>query len=105
MSIIAVFTTIDSLEHARAIAHALVTRKLAACAQISSIKSVYEWQGAVQDDAEYRIVIKTTAERYDEVEAAIVELHTYDLPAIYALAAERAFDPYTDWVTEQSCPG
>lgn len=99
---IAVFTTIDSLEQARAIAHALVERKLAACVQISNIESVYDWQGAIQNDSEYRIAIKTTAERYDEVEAAILALHSYDLPAIYALATERVFEPYGEWVAEQS---
>ena len=102
MNTIAIFTTIDSLERAREIARALVERKLAACVQISNIESVYAWQGAVQNDTEYRIMIKTTSDCYDAAEAAIRELHSYELPAIYAFAAERTYAPYAKWVAENS---
>jgi periplasmic divalent cation tolerance protein len=55
VSTIAIVTTTDSLEEARSIAAALVERKLAACAQISSIESYYTWQGTVQNDEEFRV--------------------------------------------------
>jgi periplasmic divalent cation tolerance protein len=102
MKTIVVLTTIDNLEDARAIASALVERKLAACVQVSTIESVYAWQGAVQNDTEYRVVAKTTADRYADVEAAILDLHTYDLPAIYALDVAEAYAPYAEWVAENS---
>jgi len=102
MGAIAVVTSIDSLEKARTIATALVERKLAACVQISTIESVYSWQGAVQDETEYRVLAKTVAERYDAVEAAILELHSYDLPAIYALDVAEIYSPYADWVARNS---
>ena len=102
MTTMAVLTTIDSLEHAQVIARTLVERKLAACVQISTIESIYLWQGAMQNDQEFRLMIKTTAERYPDVEAAIRELHTYDLPAIYALGMTQVFEPYAEWVVENS---
>ena len=102
MSTIAIITTTDSLEEARAIAAALVERKLAACAQISSIQSYYTWQGATQNDDEYRILVKTTNDRYPDVEAAILELHSYNLPAIVALDITQAYGPYADWVAENA---
>jgi periplasmic divalent cation tolerance protein len=102
MKTIVVLTTIDNLEDARAIASALVERKLAACVQVSTIESVYAWQGAVQNDTEYRVVAKTTADRYADVEAAILDLHTYDLPAIYALDVAEAYAPYAEWVASNS---
>ena len=102
MNTIAVMTTIDSPQRARAIATALVERKLAACVQISTIESVYSWQGAVQNETEYRVMAKTLADRYADVEAAIRELHSYDLPAIYALEVAEAFAPYAHWVAENS---
>ena len=102
MRAIAVVTSIDSLEGARAIASALVDRKLAACVQISPIESVYAWQGAVQNETEYRVLAKTVAERYPAVEAAIRELHSYELPAIYALGVAAIFEPYADWVADNS---
>jgi periplasmic divalent cation tolerance protein len=100
MSTIAIMTTTDSADEARAIASALVERKLAACAQVSSIQSYYRWQGAVQNDDEFRILIKTTRDRYADVEAAILELHSYDLPAIVAFDIAPAYGPYADWVAE-----
>lgn len=102
MNTIAVITTIDSPERARALAAALVERRLAACVQISTIESVYTWQGEVQTETEYRVMSKTVADRYADVEAAIRELHSYELPAIYALEVAAAFAPYADWVAENS---
>lgn len=102
MKTIAVVTTTDSLEKARTISSALVERKLAACAQISSIESFYTWQGEVQNDREFRVLVKTTEERYADVEAAIRELHSYDLPAIYAFKLAHVFEPYAEWVAENS---
>ena len=93
-------TTTDSLDEARAIAAALVERRLAACAQISSIQSFYTWEGEVQDDDEFRVLIKTAEDRYADVEAAILELHSYDLPAIVAFDITRAYGPYADWVID-----
>ena len=105
MTTIAVLTTIDSRERARAIATALVERKLAACVQISAIESFYTWDGKTQDDQEFRVMAKTTKECYPDVEAAIRELHTYDLPAIYAFGMEHVFEPYAGWIAENSVPG
>ena len=99
---IAVVTTVASRAEAQALAHALVQRRLAACAQISQIDSVYRWQGRVQQEAECRIVFKTTRERYAQVEQAIRELHSYELPEIHALAFEAVYPPYGEWIA-QSC--
>jgi periplasmic divalent cation tolerance protein len=98
MDIIAVLTTTASLEQARAIADALVERGLAACVQISSIESFYTWEGATQNDREYRLLIKTTGERYADVQSAILELHSYELPAIVAVELSHAYSPYAEWV-------
>ena len=100
MDIIAVLTTTDSLAEARTIASALVERKLAACVQISSIESVYTWEGETQNDREHRLLIKTTAERYADVESTILELHSYDLPAVVAFEFSHAHAPFADWVAE-----
>ncbi|MEJ2256404.1 MAG: divalent-cation tolerance protein CutA [Woeseiaceae bacterium] len=102
MKTIAVLTTTDSLEEARAIAAALVERKLAACVQISTIESVYTWQGATQNDDEFRLLAKTAAGNYKSVESAIRELHSYELPAIFAFEVTEAFAPYAEWVADQS---
>ncbi len=100
MSTIAIMTTTGSLDEARALAAALVERRLVACAQISPIQSYYTWQGAVQNDEEFRLLMKTTDERYPDIEAAILELHSYDLPAIVAFDITQAYGPYAEWVSD-----
>ena len=102
MQTIAVITTIDSLERAREISRRLVERRLAACAQISTIESVFNWNGDIQSETEYRILIKTTDARYADVEKAILDLHSYELPAIVAVDFSQAYGPYAEWVDENS---
>jgi len=104
MKLLAVYTTVGDLEHAREIARDLVERKLAACAQIEAIESFYVWAGVLQNEPEYRILLKTTESRYAAVEAAIRELHPYELPAIHAIAVEHVYAPYATWVVQGS-PG
>ena len=102
MTPIAVVTTMATRADALALARSLVQRRLAACAQIAQIDSVYRWQGEVRHEPECRIVIKTTRERYVQVEQAIRELHNYDLPAIHAVAFEAIYAPYGEWIV-QAC--
>ena len=98
MNLIAVHTTVATLQDARRIAQALVTRKLAACAQISEIESFYVWNGVLQNEPERRILFKTTADRYAAVERAIRELHPYELPAIHAVPIVQASSHYAAWL-------
>ena len=97
---ITVFTTTDNLEEARKLAKTLVEQKLAACAQISEIESFYTWENDVQNDQEFRIMFKTTKDKYKDMERAILKIHSYDLPAIYAMDVDELHKPYGDWVNE-----
>ena len=94
MKPIAVVTTVANREDAHRLARTLVERKLAACAQISEIESIYHWQGEVQQAGELRVLFKTTDERYALVESTIRELHPYELPAIHAFAFEHVYPAY-----------
>lgn len=102
VNLLAVFTTVATRDEARRMAKAIVERKLAACAQISEIESFYIWEGAVRNEPECRILFKTTDAQYAAVEAAIRELHSYELPAIHAVAMEHAYAPYAEWIEEGS---
>ncbi|HEX4234298.1 MAG TPA: divalent-cation tolerance protein CutA [Caldimonas sp.] len=97
-----VVTTVGDRDEAGRLAHTLVERGLAACAQISSIDSVYAWQGRVEQGAEFRVLFKIAPGAYDAVEQAIRELHSYELPAIHAIPVERAWEPYRAWVEANS---
>jgi periplasmic divalent cation tolerance protein len=100
--LLAVYTTVANEGDALAMARDLVERRLAACAQIEPIRSLYRWQGSVHDEPEFRILFKTTDAQYAAVEAAIRELHPYELPAIHAVEAARVHEPYAQWVADES---
>jgi periplasmic divalent cation tolerance protein len=99
-----VVTTVEKRSDADRLAHSLVERGLAACAQIGAIDSVYAWQGAVERSAEFRILFKVAAGACESAERAIRAMHPYQLPAIHAIAVERADAPYAEWVTANSRP-
>ena len=104
-NLLLVLTTVATRADADALARAMVEQRLAACAQISAIDSVYRWQGAVQSEGEFRVLFKTTAERYPALEAALRSSHPYELPAIVAFPVAQALPAFADWViTEVNCP-
>lgn len=86
---------------AERLANAVVSRSLAACVQIlPKIMSVYRWEGKVAKDEEYLLMIKTSDERFAEVESYLLENHPYETPEIVALSAEHVSEGYLAWLTE-----
>lgn len=104
MDLLLVVTTLDSEEAARAMATALVAKELVACAQITKIRSIYRWQGDVLDEPEFRLLLKTSAARYDELRAAILAGHPYDVPAIYAVRPSEVDPRFDSWVSGTTRP-
>ena len=104
--LIQVVTTTASEDEARRIAAALVERRLAACVQIvGPITSVYRWQGAVETSQEWQCAIKTRRDLYADVEAAIVELHSYDVPEVLAVPIIAGSPGYLAWVETETGDG
>ena len=85
------------------IALALVEQRLAACVnRLASVESVYRWRGRVERATEVPLLIKTTRERYGELEQAIRQMHPYDVPEIIALPIELGHAAYLRWISEQT---
>ena len=63
------------------------------------------WKGAVQHDEEHPMLIKTAAERYPDLEAAIRAAHPYELPEIIAVPIERGLPAYLEWLAAEAAPG
>ena len=98
-----VITTLPNREAALTLAQTIVARRLAACVNIlGGCTSVYRWKGAVEEESEVPVLVKTRAARYDELEAAIRELHPYELPEIIAVPAVRGLPEYLEWVAEET---
>jgi periplasmic divalent cation tolerance protein len=95
-----VLTTAGSKAEAQGIASALVERRLAACVQVvGPIESTYRWRGEVERAREWQCLAKTEARLYDEVEAAIRELHSYEEPEVLAIPVLAGSRGYLDWVS------
>ena len=93
--------TAPNKEEASRIASSLVTERLAACVNIvGGVESVYRWQGEVTRDTETLMIIKTTDERYQELEHRVKELHSYTTPEVIAFAVERGSKDYLEWLRE-----
>jgi len=97
-----VITTIDSEEAARALAQKIVGDRLAACVQTTPIRSVYRWQGTVQEEGEVLLLIKTRHELLGQLEAFITEHHTYETPEIVALPIVGGSRAYQDWIIAET---
>ena len=96
---IVVLTTVSNSEEAETLARKIVEMKLAACVQIlPPIKSIYFWENRIQMDSEHLLLIKTLAEKYDNLEKFIQTNHSYDVPEIVALAAEQISGSYLGWM-------
>ncbi|MDR7271587.1 periplasmic divalent cation tolerance protein [Pelomonas saccharophila] len=98
MDLLAVFTTVSSQEQADVLARAAVEQQLAACVQTETIRSTYRWQGAVECEAEVRLMFKTTRQHYAALESLLREQHPYELPAIFALPVIAGTAEYAAWV-------
>lgn len=93
-----IIATAGDKESARKIARLLVERRLAACAQMFPIESVYLWQGEVHEEGEIALFIKSRAEMFDEVAAAIKENHPYEVPEIVQLPITDGLPEYLNWI-------
>jgi periplasmic divalent cation tolerance protein len=83
------------------IASELVEKRLAACVNlVPGFSSIYMWQGKLETAEEVTLLIKSTRQRYEELETAILELHPYELPEIIAVPVELGFSDYLNWIEE-----
>jgi len=99
--VLVVLTTVGSEDDAVRIASALVERRLAACVNvIPGVRSIYRWQGAIQDDREVLLVIKTTGDRREALTVALAELHPYEVPEIVALDPSFVAPAYARWLSD-----
>lgn len=105
MSARMLYMTAGSAEEAHRIASVLVEERLAACANIiDGMRSLYWWEGAVQDDAEVVLIAKTTAALLDTVIERVKALHSYDCPCVVALPVEGGNPAFLEWIEQQTGP-
>ena len=104
-NVLVVLTNCPDVEVADRIARTIVEQRLAACVnRLAPVESVYRWQGAVERATEVPLLIKTTRERYVEIEQAIRALHPYEVPEIIAMPVSAGLASYLRWVADETQP-
>lgn len=100
-----VLVTAPAGEPAAALARRLVADGLAACVNlVPTIRSIYRWQGKIEDDTESLLVIKTRRECVEALRARVIALHPYSVPEVIAFDVAEGHAPYLAWVLAQVTP-
>ena len=101
--LLVVLCTVPDMDVGLRLANGIVGERLAACVNIvPNVRSVYVWDGNVEDASEAQLLIKTMRSRYDALAAWIAANHPYDVPEIVALEAAHVSDAYFGWAVEQT---
>jgi periplasmic divalent cation tolerance protein len=95
-----VLTTTGKKEEAHQLAEWLVTNQLAACVQITTIDSVYRWEGKISHAVEFLLIIKTARNLYQEIETGILANHSYEIPEVIKIDIHEGNGPYLNWIQE-----
>ncbi|MEB3310600.1 MAG: divalent-cation tolerance protein CutA [Snowella sp.] len=93
-----VWVTASSQDEAQAIATILIEEQLAACVNIFPVQSIYRWQGEIQREPEWQLVIKTDLARFEILSAKIQAIHSYEVPEIIALPITAGSEAYLAWL-------
>jgi periplasmic divalent cation tolerance protein len=91
-------TTVGKESDARRIAEAAIERRLAACVHVDDTRAVYRWEGSVRHDAEQRLTFKTTEAALPALKELVLEMHPYEVPALYVVPVSEATHAYHEWV-------
>ncbi len=98
-----IYCTCPDQATAEHIAETVVDERLAACVNlVSGLTSIYRWQGQIQRDTEWLLIIKTRRTVYSLLEARLRELHPYEVPEIIALPIQAGLADYLDWIVDST---
>lgn len=95
-------STFSDAATARRISNQLVEEKLAACASLLPIESIYRWKGKIETGNEVMVLFKTSEDRQSALQEKLRALHPYDVPEIIFIPVVAGLPEYLDWVNE-SC--
>lgn len=101
--VLLVLTNVPDEVIAHAIARNIVERRFAACVNVlPGVRSIYQWEGKVEEASEVTMLIKSTPGRYADLEAAIRAAHPYDIPEIIAVPVTAGLPAYLNWVVSET---
>jgi periplasmic divalent cation tolerance protein len=98
-----VLTTVANTANARELASILVTERLAACVNVlAEMDSVYRWKGAVENERERQLIIKTTGDRLEQLKKRLHEIHPYEVPEFIVIPIIGGSERYLTWLREST---
>jgi len=98
-------TTVGSEDAAVALVRALLEQRLIACgSMLPGMRSMYRWEGRVADESETLVLLKTTADRVNELTSAVKALHPYQVPELLTFVAGEAMPEYLQWLATEVLP-
>lgn len=101
--VLLVLTNVPDEATAHSIARGVVAGRLAACVNVlPSVRSIYQWEGKVEETVEVTLLIKSTQDRYAALEDAIRKAHPYDVPEIIAMPVAAGLPAYLNWVVSET---
>ena len=96
---IVVFITASSVEEALRVADKLVEAELAACVQVlPQVQSIYRWKDRVERQSEVLLLAKTLRSKFEALERAVREVHSYEVPEVAAIGLSEVSRSYLDWL-------
>ncbi len=101
MAFLLLYVTHASEEEARRVAREMLEARLVACANIYPMESMYWWQGAIEQGLEWVSILKTSLERWEALEEALIRTHPYQTPCIIKMEVS-ANQAYEDWIRAQT---
>ncbi|HEY1760413.1 MAG TPA: divalent-cation tolerance protein CutA [Bryobacteraceae bacterium] len=102
---IVVLSACDSEEQAARLARHLVELRLAACVNIvPGARSVYRWKGAIEDTAEWLLVIKSRRDLFSAIRGELAKMHTYEVPELLAMPVVEGSENYLAWMDRELVP-
>ncbi|HPX23675.1 MAG TPA: divalent-cation tolerance protein CutA [Methanofastidiosum sp.] len=98
-----IISTVPNEDVARNLSKILLEKRVAACVNIiSKVKSNYWWNGSIESSDEIILLIKTTEDKYSQLEDLIRKNHPYEIPEIIAFDIKKGFNKYLNWIEDET---
>lgn len=95
-----VYITAGSMDEAKSIGRVLVEERLAACANIFPITSIFRWKDKIEEAGEFGIIIKTGTDRVKDIENRVKQIHSYEVPCVISFKINSGSEDYLKWIKE-----
>ncbi|WP_459939536.1 divalent-cation tolerance protein CutA [Desulfonatronum parangueonense] len=103
MQPVMVYMTAESLDQAKVIAGELIENRLAACVNVlEGMRSMYHWEGRIEESREVVVLAKTRADLLPELTRRVTEVHSYDCPCIVSWPLTGGYQPFLDWIGQET---